>query len=227
MNGKLIVLEGTDASGKSTQFERLTKSLENEGHSLVRLAFPQYSEPSSALIRMYLSGEFGKNPNDVNPYAAATFFAVDRYASYKKVWKDEYERGKTVLADRYVTSNAIHQGAKLDKNEQEAYFSWLYDFEYRLLGLPVPDAVIFLDMPPDAEQELLKKRTEKKMDIHESDSEYLKKCYETAVALCKKWNFIRIDCVKNGKIRSIDDIQNEIFILAKQLLGGNNKNASV
>lgn len=225
MNGKLIVLEGTDASGKSTQFSRLTKNLEALKVPFRRLAFPQYDEPSSSLIKMYLNGEFGKKPGDVNPYAASTFFAVDRYASYKKVWKTEYEAGGIILSDRYVTSNAIHQAAKLSDAEQDAYLSWLYEFEYQLLGLPVPDAVLFLDMPPLFEMELLHSRKGKTVDIHEADESYLEKCYETALKVSEKWKWTRISCVKSGTIRTIEDIECEIMSLTKQLLGGNLPNA--
>ncbi len=227
MKGKLIVLEGTDASGKSTQFSLLTKNLEKMGIKFRRLAFPQYDEPSSSLIRMYLNGEFGKKPGDVNPYAASTFFAVDRYASYKKIWQPDYEAGMTILSDRYVTSNAIHQGAKLEPLQRSAYLDWLYDFEYRLLGLPVPDAVFFLDMPLEAEKELLKNREGKTADIHETDEDYLQKCYETALSVCEKWKWIRISCAKNGKIRTIDDIESEITQLTMKLLGGNLPDASI
>jgi len=225
MRGKLIVLEGTDASGKSTQFSLLTKALEAEGVAFRRLAFPQYDEPSSSLIRMYLAGEFGKKPEDVNAYAASTFFAVDRFASYKKIWQSEYEAGNLILCDRYVTSNAIHQGAKLEQSEQEAYFDWLYDFEYVRMGLPVPDAVFFLDMPPAQQKELLKYRTGKTADIHETDEEYMKKCYETALSVSRKWNFIPIPCVKDGKIRPIDEIHLKIMDKIRMLMGGYLPNA--
>ena len=227
MKGKLIVLEGTDASGKSTQLALLAKNLDRLGIDFRRLAFPQYDEPSSSLIRMYLNGEFGKKPEDVNPYAASAFFAVDRYASYKKVWQQEYEAGKTILCDRYVTSNAIYQAAKLNPKEREAYLDWLYEFEYKLLGLPAPDAVLFLDMPPKEERELLKNRIGKTKDIHEADESYLQKCYETALAVSEKWNFLRISCIKNGTIRTIEEIEREISNLTIHLLGGNLPDASI
>ena len=148
MAGTLIVLEGTDGSGKSTQFARLKERLSAQGAQFRCLKFPQYEEESSALIRMYLAGEFGSRPSDVNGYAASAFYAVDRYASYKKVWGEWYERGGLVLADRYTTSNAIHQASKVPQEEREDFFRWLYDFEYRKLGLPRPDLVVYLDVPP-------------------------------------------------------------------------------
>ena len=139
MQGKLIVFEGTDGSGKSTQFRLLCeRTLEREGRPFRRLIFPQYQEPSSALLQMYLNGEFGPHPSDVNPYAASTFYAVDRYASWKKVWGEYYRGGGLVLSDRYTTSNAVHQACKLPEPEWEGFFQWLYDFEYGKLGLPRP-----------------------------------------------------------------------------------------
>ena len=147
MQGKLIVFEGTDGSGKSTQFRMLCERMEREGRPFRRLIFPQYQEPSSALLKMYLNGEFGSHPSDVNPYAASTFYAVDRYASWKKVWGDYYRGGGLVLSDRYTTSNAVHQASKLPEAEWEGFFRWLFDFECGKLGLPLPDLVVYLDMP--------------------------------------------------------------------------------
>ena len=133
--GKLIVIEGTDGSGKSTQFRLLTQRLENENIAFQKIVFPQYSEPSSALIRMYLGGEFGTNPSDVNAYAASSFYAIDRYASYKKIWGQWYEQGGLVVCDRYTTSNAVHQASKEPEDRRQEFLKWLYDFEYDRLGL--------------------------------------------------------------------------------------------
>jgi dTMP kinase len=211
MNGKLIVLEGTDASGKSTQFACLCRKLEEEKKSFQRLVFPRYDQESSALIRMYLQGAFGSKPEDVNPYAASTFFAVDRFASYRSDWKTTYENGGLILADRYTTSNAIHQASKLEGEAQEAYLNWLFDFEYRLMELPKPDLVLFLDMPPLYEGQLLRDRTGKEEDIHEQDKEYLKKCYETASQIAQKENWVRIPCTHQRKIRTIAEIAADIW----------------
>ena len=181
--GKLIVFEGTDGTGKSTQFALLTKRLQNENVSFRRLQFPQYLEPSSALIRMYLNGEFGDNPNDVNAYAASTFYAVDRYASYQRVWKNDYAAGGLILSDRYTTSNAVHQGGKLEGKAREEFFSWLYDLEFNRMGLPKPDLVLWLDMPVEVAETLMRRResdTGMKADIHERDDGYLHKCREVA-----------------------------------------------
>ena len=181
--GKLIVFEGTDGTGKSTQFALLTKRLQSENIPFRRLQFPQYLEPSSALIRMYLNGEFGDDPNDVNAYAASTFYAVDRYASYQRVWKDDYAAGGLILSDRYTTSNAVHQGGKLEGAAREEFFSWLYDLEFCRMGLPKPDLVLCLDMPVEIAETLMRKResdTGTKADIHERDDEYLHQCREVA-----------------------------------------------
>ena len=161
--GKLIVLEGTDGSGKSTQFQRLTERLSREGRSFQKLVFPQYSEPSSALIRMYLGGEFGAKPSDVNAYAASAFYSVDRYASYKKVWGQWYEQGGLVVSDRYTTSNAVHQASKEPPEKQGAFLEWLYDFEYGKLGLPKPDLVIYLDVPTDYTEKMMRRRDQRKL----------------------------------------------------------------
>ena len=165
--GKLIVLEGTDGSGKSTQFHLLTQRLEAEGVAFRKLVFPQYSEPSSALIRMYLNGEFGRHPGDVNAYAATAFYAVDRYASFQKVWRKEYEAGGLILSDRYTTSNAVHQGSKLAPPQRRAFFQWLEEFECDRLGLPRPDLVIYLDVPTDLTEVMLRKR-ERDTHLHTS-----------------------------------------------------------
>lgn len=210
MSGKLLVLEGTDASGKSTQFERLCAFLDERGISYRRLVFPRYQEESSALIRMYLGGQFGEHPDDVSAYTASTFFAVDRYASYQTEWKDYYENGGLVLADRYTTSNAVHQASKLEEEEQKAFLDWLFDFEYRIMGIPAPDDVYFLDMPTEAVHDLLEHRQGKTQDIHEQDMEYLKHCYQTASKLADTFGWHRIRCTQNGRIRTIEDISAEL-----------------
>ena len=173
--GKLIVIEGTDGSGKSTQFKKLTVRVTAVGIEFQKLVFPQYSEPSSALIRMYLGGEFGKNPSDVNAYAASAFYAVDRYASYKKAWGEWYDNGGLILSDRYTTSNAVHQTSKEPAEKQQAFLKWLYEFEYDKLGMPCPDLVIYLDVPTAFTEQLMRSReqqTNTKADIHEQDLDY-------------------------------------------------------
>lgn len=223
MKGKLIVFEGTDGSGKSTQFKLLCDRLQAQGTTFRRLVFPQYSEPSSALLRMYLGGEFGSHPSDVNAYAASTFYAVDRYAAWKKVWGEDYQSGGLILSDRYTTSNAIHQGGKLDEAAQPAFFDWLFDFEYEKLGLPAPDAVIYLDMPTEQSLRLLRSReaaTNTKGDIHEVDADYLALCRQTALRAAQHYGWQRIPCTAaDGCLRSIADIHEEIWnFLANTIL---------
>ena len=179
--GKLIVIEGTDGSGKSTQFHRLTDRLRHEGRAFQQLVFPQYQEESSALIRMYLNGEFGTSPSDVNAYAASAFFAVDRYASYKKVWGQWYAQGGLVLSDRYTTSNAVHQASKEPPENRAEFLRWLYEFEYEKLGLPRPDLTIYLDVPTDFTEKLMRSREESThthADIHEEIYRHVMKCLE-------------------------------------------------
>ena len=219
--GKLIVIEGTDGSGKSTQFRLLTSRLEEEGREFQKLVFPQYSEPSSALIRMYLGGEFGSKPSDVNAYAATTFFAVDRYASYKKVWGQWYENGGLIVSDRYTTSNAVHQASKEPEETRAEFLKWLYEFEYDRLGLPRPDLTIYLDVPTDFTEKMMRKReadTNTSADIHEQDMEYLATCRRTGKAAAEYYGWTVIQCVRNGAMRSIEDIHEEIYSLCKACL---------
>ena len=212
--GKLIVIEGTDGSGKSTQFKLLTSRLEAENHKFQKLVFPQYSEPSSALIRMYLGGAFGSSPSDVNAYAASAFYAVDRYASYKKVWGQWYENGGLVVSDRYTSSNAVHQASKEAGENQQKFLQWLYDFEYSKLGLPCPDLIIYLDVPTDFTEAMMRRReadTNTHADIHELDLTYLATCRRTGKAAAEYYGWTVIDCVRNGTMRSIEDIHEEIY----------------
>ena len=212
--GKLIVIEGTDGSGKSTQFHRLTDRLRHEGRAFQQLVFPQYQEESSALIRMYLNGEFGTSPSDVNAYAASAFFAVDRYASYKKVWGQWYAQGRLVLSDRYTTSNAVHQASKEPPENRAEFLRWLYEFEYEKLGLPRPDLTIYLDVPTDFTEKLMRSREESThthADIHEQDLAYLATCRRTGKAAAAYYGWTVIDCVRDGKMRGIDDIHEEIY----------------
>lgn len=213
--GKLIVFEGTDGSGKSTQFRRLCRRLEAENIPFQRLIFPQYDQPSSALIRMYLGGEFGARPSDVNPYAASTFYAVDRYASWKTVWGEYYRNGGLVLADRYTTSNAVHQASKLPPEEREDFLRWLEDFEYDKLGLPRPDVVLYMDMPTEKAVEMLRSResaTHTKGDIHEVDTAYLKLCRQTALHAADYYGWEKVACVEGtGRVRSMEEIENDIW----------------
>lgn len=213
--GRLIVFEGTDGSGKSTQFRRLVERVRREDVPFRKLVFPQYDKPSSALLRMYLQGEFGSRPEDVNAYAASAFYAVDRYASWKQVWGEDYRRGVLTLADRYTTSNAVHQSSKLPREEWEGFFRWLGEFEYDRLGLPRPDKVIWLDMPIDRAVENLRRRerdTHTHADIHEVDEDYLRRCHAAARAAAAFYGWERVACVdEEGRLRSIEDLHEEIW----------------
>ena len=212
--GKLIVIEGTDGSGKSTQFKLLTERLEREGLAFKQLEFPQYSEPSSALIKMYLNGEFGKKAGDVNAFAATAFFAVDRYASYKKFWGQWYENGGLVLSGRYTTSNAVHQASKEPEENWASYWKWLSEFEYDQLGLPCPDLTIYLDVPTEYTEKMMRQReadTHTNADIHEQDLQYLATCRRCGTEAAAFFGWTIIDCVKDGAMRSIEDIHEEIY----------------
>ena len=212
--GKLIVIEGTDGSGKSTQFRLLSEHLTQDQVAFKHLVFPRYQEESSALIRMYLGGQFGKKPSDVSAYAASAFYAVDRYASYKMDWGQWYEDGGLVVSDRYTTSNAVHQASKETGEARAKFLDWLYEFEYEKLGLPRPDLVIYLDVPTDFTEAMMRRReadTNTHADIHEQDLEYLATCRRTGKAAAKFYNWTVIDCVRDGAMRSIEDIHEEIY----------------
>ena len=214
--GKLIVLEGIDGSGKSAQYRRLCTRLENDKIDYNHIVFPRYKMDSSALIRMYLGGYFGSHPSDVNPYAASTFYAVDRYASYKDDWGKIYEEGGIILSDRYTTSNAVHQGSKLPDEELPAFFDWLGDFEYNKLGLPEPDMVIYLDVDIETSLRRMKRRQEKnntKADIHETDVEYLSRCLNVARMAADHYGWTRIPYLIDGKERDVDEKNAEIYKL--------------
>lgn len=219
--GKLIVFEGTDGSGKSTQFSLLTRRLQAMGTDFRTLEFPQYSEPSSALIRMYLGGEFGRRPEDVNAYAASAFYAVDRFASYRKVWGQYYKDGGLILSDRYTTSNAVHQASKEPARSREEFFRWLYEFEYKYMELPKPDIVIYLDVPTDLTGKMLRERegaTNTRADIHEQNMDYLRLCRNTGLQAASYYGWTVIRCARDGEMRSIEDIHNEIFELVQSCL---------
>ena len=219
--GKLIVIEGTDGSGKSTQFKKLSQRLEAEGVAFQHLVFPRYDKESSALIRMYLGGEFGTKPTDVNAYAASAFYAVDRYASYKSDWGQWYEQGGLVLSDRYTTSNAVHQASKESPEIWEAYWKWLSEFEYDRLGLPRPALTIYLDVPTEYTEKMMRKRemdTNTTADIHEQDLSYLATCRRCGREAAAFFGWKIIECVSEGVMRSIEDIHEEIYRYVVQCL---------
>ena len=211
MNGKLYVIEGVDGSGKATQTEQLY-----QGKTVRKVSFPDYDSPSSSLIKMYLNGEFGTDPQSVNAFATSVFFAVDRFASFRKDWQEFYQNGGIIIADRYVTSNLVHQAGKIsDAAEKERYIQWLSDLEYNIFGLPKPDCVIFLDMPPAYSLKLRQQRNELKQglsaDIHEADQTYLQNAYNNAIGIAKHQQWHTISCVADNEIRTVEDIHAEIL----------------
>lgn len=212
--GRLIVIEGLDGSGKSTQVSLLPASLQARGVDCRAIKLPNYEDDSSALVRMYLAGAFGSRAEDLTAYAASSFYAVDRIASFCKDWRRDYEAGRLILADRYTTSNCIYQMCKLPEAAWEEYLHWLDDFEYDKLGLPRPDCVLYLDVPLARSRELLDQRYHgdaAKRDIHERDAQYLERCHAAAQYAIARCGWRRIDCMRAGALRSVEDIQAEIL----------------
>lgn len=225
---RLIVIEGLDGSGKSTQTEILKSELEEAGTELRQIKLPDYENPSSSLVRMYLAGDFGTKPDDVNAYAASSFYAVDRFANYTVKWKKDYEGGKLILADRYTTSNASHQMTKLEKSEWDHYLEWLSDFEYVKMGIPKPSLVVFLDMPVEVSQKLMTGRysgDETKKDVHEADVEYLKACREAGLYAAEKLGWQVVKCYDGDEPRPIDDIAADIRFIVFEKIFSEDKNA--
>ena len=221
MSGKLIVFEGTDGSGKATQSRMLCEYLDQKGILYCHIDFPRYGKPSAAMVQEYLSGNLGKKPEDVNAYAASIFYAMDRYASYKQDWGKFYEEGGLIVADRYTTSNAVHQASKLPDEERKPYLDWLFDTEYRLLGLPAPDLVIYLDMPTEITEKMMRKRetsTGTHADIHEQDQAYLRRCRENARKVVEECGRTVIHCAADDAPRTIEDIHTEVCRLAETVL---------
>lgn len=216
--GKLIVIEGVDGSGKQTQTDYLYERLKREGYSVMKVSYPRYDKESSAMVRLYLSGAFGEDPDAISPYVASTFYAADRYASYKEDYEAFYKAGGIVLADRYTTSNMVHQAGKIkDKQERRRFMEWLWDYEFVKMELPVPDQVFFLDIPPTINQKLMKDRVNKmtggvEKDIHEKSPKHLEHAYSNAIELIDEYGWTAIKCVDNkGNLRSIASIHEEIY----------------
>lgn len=219
--GKLIVIEGIDGSGKSSQYKRICRHLEEDGIKYDHIVFPRYEKDSSALIKMYLGGAFGENPNDVNAYTASTFFAVDRFAAYREDWGRIYNNGGFILSDRYTTSNAVHQGGKLPDGELEPFFDWLYDLEYVKMGLPVPDLVIYLDVDVKTSLERMHRRQEKTnttADIHEKNVRYLENCLRVADKAADYYGWRRIPFMKDGVERELEEKHEEIYSVVLEAL---------
>ena len=220
--GKLFVIDGTDGSGKQTQLQKLKERLDEENIDYRVVSFPNYDSKTSTLVKMYLSGDFGKNAKEISPYVASTFYAADRYATFQTEYKEYYENGGIILADRYTTSSMIHQAGKIkDKEERDKFLKWLWDFEFNLYGLPVPTEVFFLNMPVEKSLELIANRENKftgeaKKDIHESDKNHLLDAYSAACDVAKEYKWHEVICVKEDKIRTIEDIHEEIYNVIKE-----------
>ena len=219
--GKLIVLDGLDGCGKSTQFQELQQLLRSEGKPVKAISFPMYDKPSAALVRMYLQGDFSSTPGGVNAYAASSFYATDRYANYKLDWEQNYRSGEWVLASRYTTSNAIHQGSKLPEAELPAFFDWLYDLEYGKLGLPRPDLVLYLDVDLPTSLKRMQHRQEKlntKADIHEQDEAYLENCLRIGRLAAAHYGWTVVPFMKDGAERALEEKHEEIFSIIRSAL---------
>lgn len=219
MAGKLIVIEGLDGSGKATQAQLVYENLSKSGIKARKISFPDYEQPSSTLVQMYLNGDFGEKPSDVNAYVASSFYAVDRAASFLKFWKKDYEEGTVFVADRYATSNAIYQLSKLPEEEKDEFLFWLEDFEYKKLGLPSPDVVIYLDVLPNVSQKLLSRRykgDESKKDIHEKNMNFLLTCRKSAMYSAQKLDWKVLNCCTDNSIKEISDINKDIMKIIRE-----------
>lgn len=223
--GKLIIFEGLDGSGKGTQTALTAQKLAARGVELRQITFPNYASESSALVKMYLAGAFGQKPDDVNAYAASSFYAVDRYASYKTDWGAFYRAGGLVLSDRYTTSNAVHQCSKLPPAQWDGFLNWLFDFEYKKIGIPAPDAVVYLAVDPQVSQRLLAARyhgDDSKKDIQEKDLDYLARSREAAEYCARALGWKRIDCTADGPqgktMRTVEQINDEILAYLQDIL---------
>ncbi|MDR5588547.1 MULTISPECIES: thymidylate kinase [Clostridium] len=222
--GKLIIIEsGSDASGKATQAKKLYERLLGEGYNIRKVTYPNYDSPACMPVKMYLSGEFGSKPEDVNAYVASTFFAIDRFASYNIEWKEFYNNGGIIISDRYTTSNMVHQAVKMDDKEKNKYLNWLYDLEFNLYKLPIPDCVMFLDVLPEISQKLMKDRNnkftgEKEKDIHENNKDYLAKSYYNSLEIADRYNWNKIKCNDGDKLKTIEEIHEEIYKKVKKYI---------
>lgn len=222
--GKLIVIEGTDSSGKETQTKRLFEKLEEKGLKVKKISFPNYDSPACEPVKMYLAGAFGEDAMKVNPYPVSTMYAIDRYASFKTDWEKFYNEDGIIVTDRYVTSNMVHQASKIrDLDEKKKYLNWLEDLEYEKMGIPRPDLVIFLNMPTEMAVKLMAERKnkitgEEKKDIHERDKEYLKESHANACKIANIYNWKEIKCNDGDRIKTIEEIGEEVFSLIEKVV---------
>ena len=221
--GKLITIEAGDGSGKATQTKALWEHLLRDGYNVMKVEYPDYKSESSALVKMYLGGRFGEHADDVDAYGASTFFAVDRYASYHLNWKKAYDDGAVILADRYTTSNMVHQAVKIsDPVERDTFLTWLWDFEFKKLRLPVPDVVIYLDMAPEVSDRLINQRAatdaNRRKDIHERDLDYLHRCHEAYNLVADKYGWKKVFCSEKDEPRSIEAIHTEVYNIVQRYI---------
>lgn len=222
--GKLVVIDGTDGSGKETQMKLLENKLKKKNIDFRRIDFPNYKSDSSSLVKMYLSGEFGTDAKTISPYVASTFYAADRYATYKKELEEYYEKGGLILADRYTTANMVHQAGKIkDAVERKKFLEWLWDLEFNIYKIPVPDKIFFLNMPIDYVEKLIQNRKNKfdenaPKDIHERDRKHLEESYNAACEVASDYKWNEIKCVLNGNLRTIENIGEEIFKNLEEIL---------
>lgn len=221
MKKRLIAIDGLDASGKMTQTELLERRIAETGLPYRHLSFPTYDGEYSAHVKMYLSGRFGEDPEAVNPFAASSFFGADRYCSYMLDWKEDYDAGHIVLANRYTSANAVHQLSKLDVSEYDGFLDWLMDYEYNKLSIPKPDAVIYLCVPPEVSQKMIQHRCDEtgaEKDIHESNKRHLENSYRAALYSAERLGWIKIDCARNGELRPREEIHAEIVERLKDII---------
>ena len=213
--GKIIVIDGLDGSGKSTQCDLLYKELVAQGKNVRLVSFPRYDSVGATFVNLYLDGKFGGDPSDTNPYAASVFYAIDRYYSFRTEWADFYsEPDSVIIAARYTTANAVHQLSKIDRDHWDKYLTWLFDFEYDKMGLPKPDIVLYLEMKPEISEKLIHQRNERNGsngDIHENNADYLNACYKAALYCSDKLGWERIQCYDGKEPLGIDDIQAKIM----------------
>lgn len=228
--GKLITIDGIDGSGKSTQCGLLYEELRSQDKNVRLISFPMYGTVGATFVDLYLQGRLGDKPGDTNAYAAATFFAMDRYYSYVTDWKEFYEQPDSiVIASRYSTSNAIHQLSKLDRDDWDEFLTWIDKYEHDQLGLPRADLVMYLEMKPEISLELVNQRedaTGQKKDIHEKDADYINRCYHAAMYSCDRLGWERVICHDGKNPLSIDDIHAKVLENVTRMLdvgGGENE----
>ena len=226
-NGKIIVIEGTDSSGKETQSNIIFEKLKERNLNVRKISFPNYESPACTPVKMYLAGEFGEDPVKINPYPISTMYAIDRYASFKQDWENFYNDGGIIITDRYTTSNMVHQASKIEVyNEKLEYLNWLEDLEYDKIKIPRPDVVIFLNMPTEFAIKLMESRKNKitgemKKDIHEKNHEYLKKSHDNAREVAKLQNWVEVMCVEKDRIKTIEEIGEEVFNIVMRVIEEN------